>query len=276
MAVLVKIVHSSLAEGKDPRVEVQRRLLNYRNTPHSSTGQSPASLMMGRIIRTKIPQCIQAPDSAVHRKARAQDSKSRNDRKVYRDEVKKAREVDFKVKARVLLSQKKTTTKPPFDPNPFQVIKINGQQVTIQRGAKVLVRNKAQLKLLTERPDRLKRQPEVHIQQKLVDDAYDDDYEWYSPVKTAQQQDEDIQVTVVDNPVDAEGSEVVGEDITTEAEGLVAEEEGDRTEQLELAVAEPTEQVELAVAEPRSLSPRERKKRKAAARKRKDKDFIYY
>ena len=68
------------------------------------------------------------------------------------------------------------------------------------------------------------------------------------------------------NPLQlGEGSEVVGEDITTEAEGLVAEEEGDRTEQLE-----------LAVAEPRSLSPRERKKRKAAARKRKDKDFIYY
>ena len=71
---------------------------------------------------------------------------------------------------------------------------------------------------------------------------------------------------MVDNPIDAEGSEVVGEDITTEAEGLVAEEEGDRTEQLELAVAEPWA----------SLSPRERKKRKAAARKRKDKDFIYY
>ena len=87
--------------------------------------------------------------------------------------------------------------------------------------------------------------------------------------------------------MDAEGSEVagenliaeevVGEDITTEAECLVAEEEGDRTEQLELTVAEPTVQLELAVAEPQaSLSPRERKKRKAAARKRKDKDFIYY
>ena len=81
---------------------------------------------------------------------------------------------------------------------------------------------------------------------------------------------------MVDTPIDAEESEVVGEDITTEAEGLVAEEEGDRTEQLELAVAEPTEQVELAVAESCSLSPRERKKRKAAARTRKDKYFIYY
>ena len=32
-----------------------------------------------------------------------------------------------------------------------------------------------------------------------MDNANDDDYEWYSPVKTSQQQDEDIQVTVVDN-----------------------------------------------------------------------------
>ena len=83
-------MHSSLAEGKDPRVEVQRRLLNYRNTPHSSTGQSPASLMMGRIIRTKIPQLIPVPDSEVHCKAKAQDSKSRNYREIYCDEVKKA------------------------------------------------------------------------------------------------------------------------------------------------------------------------------------------
>ena len=36
MAVLAKVVHCSLAKGKDPRAEVQRRLLNYRNTYSSS------------------------------------------------------------------------------------------------------------------------------------------------------------------------------------------------------------------------------------------------
>ena len=34
MATLVKVTHAAMAEGKDPRIEVQRRLLNYRNTIH--------------------------------------------------------------------------------------------------------------------------------------------------------------------------------------------------------------------------------------------------
>ena len=34
MRVLVKVVHAAVASGQDPKVEVRRRLLNYRNTPH--------------------------------------------------------------------------------------------------------------------------------------------------------------------------------------------------------------------------------------------------
>ena len=44
--MLVKVVHGSMAVGKDRQVEVQRRLLNYRNTPHPSTDQSLVSLML--------------------------------------------------------------------------------------------------------------------------------------------------------------------------------------------------------------------------------------
>ena len=33
-------------------------LLAYRNTPHNSTGQTPASLKMERKIRTKLPKII--------------------------------------------------------------------------------------------------------------------------------------------------------------------------------------------------------------------------
>ena len=32
MGVLVKVVHAAVANNQDPRVEVRRRLLNYRNT----------------------------------------------------------------------------------------------------------------------------------------------------------------------------------------------------------------------------------------------------
>ena len=48
MGVLVKVVHAAVASNQDPRVEVRRRLMNYRNTPHPSTGKTPAELMMRR------------------------------------------------------------------------------------------------------------------------------------------------------------------------------------------------------------------------------------
>ena len=63
MSVLVRVIHASVAEGKDLKVEVQKRLINYRNTVHPSPVVSPASLMMGRTIRTKLPVYIEKPTS---------------------------------------------------------------------------------------------------------------------------------------------------------------------------------------------------------------------
>ena len=54
-ADLVMIVHAAVAEGKDSRAEVQRGLLNYYNTTYLTIGYSPAELIMGRCMRTKIP-----------------------------------------------------------------------------------------------------------------------------------------------------------------------------------------------------------------------------
>ena len=62
---------------------------------------------------------------------------------------------DYKVQDKVLLAQRKTVVKPPFDPVPFTVEKVGRDQIKIKRGRKELVRNKAQLKLLTPRPERL-------------------------------------------------------------------------------------------------------------------------
>ena len=54
MASIVKIAHASIAENKHPKEEILKFLLNYRNTPHSSTGVTPASLMMKRNIKTNL------------------------------------------------------------------------------------------------------------------------------------------------------------------------------------------------------------------------------
>ena len=65
MASIVKLTHASLAEGKDPKMEITQWLLNYRNTPHPSTRKTPSELMMDRIVRTKVPVYI--PTSTSHR-----------------------------------------------------------------------------------------------------------------------------------------------------------------------------------------------------------------
>ena len=52
------VFSGTIATNQDPKVEVRRMLLNYRNTPHTSTGKTPAELMIGRQIKTQIPMTL--------------------------------------------------------------------------------------------------------------------------------------------------------------------------------------------------------------------------
>ena len=55
MRMLLKLSHTAIIDREDPREAVQRYLLSYRATPHSSTGFSPAELLYNRKINTTIP-----------------------------------------------------------------------------------------------------------------------------------------------------------------------------------------------------------------------------
>ena len=92
--------------------------LNYRNTPHPSTGETPASLMMNRRIRTKIPAFIKPSQDEKHISAREKDKETRLERKDARDKRKRAKDIEYKVGDKVLVAQQKTTIKPSFDPKP--------------------------------------------------------------------------------------------------------------------------------------------------------------
>ena len=108
LSSIVKLIHDSISEGKDPMEEITKVLLCYRNIPHSSTGQTPASIMMEIKIRTKLPTIISPPTSAVHQMAEEKEIISKAKHKVYTDRHRKAKEKQFEVGDKVLLKQTKT------------------------------------------------------------------------------------------------------------------------------------------------------------------------
>ena len=60
-----KAIRTAHVEGKDWKKELNTFLLNYRATPHAMTGVSPAKIMFGCDIRTKLPEFSDSEKSAV-------------------------------------------------------------------------------------------------------------------------------------------------------------------------------------------------------------------
>ena len=52
----------------------------------------------------------------------------------------------------VLLKQEKTTTKPPYNPDPFTVEKVEGNRLTLNKGEQRRVRDKNKVKRIPQRP----------------------------------------------------------------------------------------------------------------------------
>ena len=185
MATIVKTTHAAIAEGKDPKLEIKRRLLNYRNTPHPSTGKTPSELMMGRVVRTRVPQLIKTPKNKSLQEAKQKDRETREKRKEKFDKRKTAKERDIKEGDRVLVAQKKTTTKPPFDPKPYKVTEVKGSQIVVERGDKTRVRNMGKVKLLKPRPDRL----QLRVHHNTPHEESSDDEEWFEMPNATKQQE---------------------------------------------------------------------------------------
>ena len=71
--------------------------------------------------------------------------------------------------------------KPHYNTHPFTVTDIKGTQVTAQRGSTVRIRNMGKVKLLRERPARLKHRQNV----KMSDAEESDEEDWLYLLDTA-------------------------------------------------------------------------------------------
>ena len=254
MGVLVKVVHAAVASNQDPRVEVRRRLLNYRNTPHPSTGKTPAELMIRRQIKTRVPGLMKSTMDKVDIEAKTMDKVAREKRKSRFDSSKHAKTKEVSKGDKVLVKQKKSSINPPFDPRPYTVTEVKGTQVTATRGGKERKRNQAKMKLVKGRPAHL--QPQSGRRQQ-VEDA-DSDVDIHLDSADFQREQE---TQVRDNPANA---------------GAAGDEEEQQQPQLLAEHAEPvnaevrkSDRVKRAPERYRDILPEQKKRAQFSPRNRK-------
>jgi len=150
MKNLTKVMKNAAVDGSSWEKELTDFLRAYRDTPHASTKKSPNELLFKSNVSTsRLPKF--ANDSVEHQSnklAIANDVKAKIKMKKYGDGKLKTRFSTIKINDLVLLlntSASKST--PIYDPEPFRVIRVHGNQATIQRNDKTLVRNVSLLKI---------------------------------------------------------------------------------------------------------------------------------
>ena len=143
MKPLTKAIRSSHAERRDWRKDLYLFLLNYRATPHSTTGFAPSELLFNRKIKTKLPQLtVSNSQSDIDSKVKRNDKQAKERMKSYADKKSRAKVSDIKVGDIVLIRQRKQnkwSTK--FDPSPFYVVRRKGTMITAIRNGKYVSRN---------------------------------------------------------------------------------------------------------------------------------------
>ena len=72
---ILKRLRLAHAEGKDGKRELVKYMAVYRTTPHHTTGKTPAFLLMGRHLRTKLPHLSQPVHGDEETRDRAQAMK---------------------------------------------------------------------------------------------------------------------------------------------------------------------------------------------------------
>ena len=139
------------AEGHHWRSQMDDFLMMCRSTLHSTTGVSPAELLFGRNIRTRLPQLQESP---CEDEVRGHDSGRKEKGKMYADCKRNSCKNDIQKGDKVLLRQereKKLST--PFKQVPYTVVQKNGNSVLIEADGVQYRRNVTHVKRHLEHYD---------------------------------------------------------------------------------------------------------------------------
>ena len=103
MKPLTKAVRAAHTEKKNWKKELYMFLLNYRATPHTTTGFPPSELLFNRKIRTKLPQVVNISDKLKDDKVRQADELAKWKMKVNADRSRQAKKSSIHIGDTVLL-----------------------------------------------------------------------------------------------------------------------------------------------------------------------------
>ena len=125
--MFVEVVCAS-AEDKHPHLELYKYLLHYGATPHT-TEKSPAGMLFGRRLQTKLPCIFGSNETDGQKKTRDLHNQKKLKQKYYFDKWRMAKPKEINVCGMVLVRQQKFTTKPPSNPEPLTITNTIGNQV---------------------------------------------------------------------------------------------------------------------------------------------------
>ena len=114
------------------------------------TGYAPAELLVGRKFRSRLPQLPEPNTRQDVTKARQCDEIVKAKQKVTKDSKANVKPHSIEVTNQVLLKQRPSKLKPPYDPDPYTVTEVTGHQVTAARGDKILRRDAQKWKVFKE------------------------------------------------------------------------------------------------------------------------------
>ena len=139
---LSKVLQTANLEERNWRQELQRFLLSYRATPHTTTKIAPSELLYNRKIRGFLPQLPTKRVINKHREAKENIERSKARNKKYYDRKHHAKKSNIKEGDIVICLQKKSnklTSK--FSPERFTVIQIKGTRVVAKNKCHIITRN---------------------------------------------------------------------------------------------------------------------------------------
>ena len=137
-------------EGKNPRAEINHHLRMFRSTPHPSTGQAPGEIHFNRPFNNRLTRYpVTVSDRTDISNARKQDQIAKQRQKFYKDQKSNVKHHNICVGDQVLLKQKSTKMKPPYDPFPYKVSEIHGHQITAIRDHTEKTRDASRWKKVT-------------------------------------------------------------------------------------------------------------------------------